>query len=277
MAVSVRITSARNERVQRVRRLVRDAGVRRSEGACIVEGVRAASDYVLGSGPLLLALISPRLGGLPGGSAVQARLIRAFEERPGDLIETTDEVLASVADARAPQGILLVVPMPRQEGLPGATGRPLLVAWQVQDPGNLGSLVRTAEASGCAAVIVARGPGGAVADPFSPRALRGAAGSGFRLPIHEWCGEPAALAQALRSTGCELVACAPREGVAPEEADLRGQVAFLVGSEGAGLPEALTAPPCQRVTIPLAGAAESLNAAAAAAIVTFEAARQRRR
>lgn len=274
--MAARITSIRNERVARVRRLVRDAAIRREDGACVIEGLRASREYLAGAGPVSLALVSPRLSSLDGGVALQARLSSMLADRTSDLLEVTDEVFASLSDTPSPQGIMLVVPAPRQEGLPIADGRPLLVAWQVQDPGNLGSLVRTAEGSGCCALLAARAPGGAVADPFSPRALRGAAGSAFRIPVIEWQGAPAALARALADEGFRRVACQAHGGLAPEDADLRGSVAILVGSEAHGLPAELTAPPCEALTIPLAGAAESLNASAAAAVVAFEAARQRR-
>lgn len=274
--MGVRITSVRNERVARVRRLVRDASLRRQESACIIEGLRAVREYLAGSGPVDLAFVAPRLHGLEGGAQLGARLARALHDRADDLIDVSDEVLAAMSDTPAPQGVLLVVPSPRQEGLPHADGRPILVAWQVQDPGNLGSLVRTAEGSGCAAFLAAREPGGAVADPFSPRALRGAAGSAFRIPVHEWLGPARDLADALRGEGFRLAACLARGGLVPDEADLSGSVALLVGSEAHGLPAELTAPPCVPLTIPLAGAAESLNASAAAAIIAFEAARQRR-
>lgn len=255
-----------------MRRLGRDASERRHEGHCLVEGVRIASEYVASGLPVAAAAVSPRLDRTDGGASLRATLAAACANDA--LLETTDAVLERIADTRAPQGVLLAVPTRRREDLPVAAGAPALVAWELQDPGNAGTLVRTAEASGCAAVVLARGPRGASTDPWSPRAVRASAGSAFRIPVHEWSGEPAALAEGLARAGFRVVACLARGGDAPESVDLRGACALVIGAETRGVPDGFVG--ASRVTIPLAGAAESLNAAAAAAVVSFEATRQRR-
>ena len=255
-----------------MRRLGREASERRGEAHCLIEGVRIASEYVASGMPVTVALVSPRLDRVDGGERLRTMLAQACA--PDALLETTDAVLERVADTRSPQGVLLAVPIRRHDGLPLAAGAPVLVAWELQDPGNAGTLVRTAEASGCAAVVLARSPRGASTDPWSPRAVRASAGSAFRVPVHEWSGEPEALASELSRAGFRLVACASRGGEAPESVDLRGACALVIGAETRGIPEGMGG--AARVTIPLSGAAESLNAAAAAAVVAFEAARQRR-
>ncbi len=273
-APAARVTSVRNERVQLVRRLVGDAAERRSTGLCVVEGVRIVSEYVRGAGPVSFALVSPRLDSLDGGDALRRILDQASSRHEWPVLETTDDVLAAASDTRAPQGVILVVPARRRPGIPPAAGSAVLVAWEIQDPGNAGSLIRTAEASGCTAAVLARAPGGAVADPFSPRALRAAAGSAFRLPVHEWCGPPADLAGALHDARYSVVACVPRGGATLADAPLAGACAILIGAETRGLPDEIRAAALE-VSIPLEGASESLNAGAAAAVVAFEARRQR--
>lgn len=270
------ITSHRNERVKAIKRLVLDAGERRRLGACVIEGIRVAGDHVRHGGRVEEALVSSRLIELDGGPALMALLGERLADEPGRLLRATDEVLASVSDTRASQGVILVVARPAVAGLPAASGRPILVAWGLQDPGNVGSMVRSAEASGCAALVVAAAEADPLVDAFSPRAVRAAASSSFRIPVHEWRGGSQSLPAALSGAGFRVAACAARGGTRPDEADLRGAVALIVGSETRGVPDEIVAASDIVLTIPLEGAAESLNAAAAAAVIAFEAARQRR-
>ena len=270
------ITSFRNDRVLQVRRLVADASERRRSGLCVLEGVKACADHLSWGGAIELALMAPHLLELDGGPQLAGALEVALSSRPGALLLATDDVVAAAGDAQSSQGVVFVVPRPDTSGLPRPEGTAVLVAWELQDPGNVGTLARTAEAAGCSALVVARGAGGAVADPYSPRAVRAAAGSSFRIALHEWIGAPGALAEELTRAGFTLAPCVPQGGLAPERATLAGSVALVFGSEAHGLPDALVAEEAARVTIPLAGRVESLNAAAAAAVVAFEAARQRR-
>jgi TrmH family RNA methyltransferase len=182
-------------------------------------------------------------------------------------------VLDKVADTVTPQGLVAVAPR-RPAALPtvvAATPEPVLVLVELADPGNAGTLVRTAEAAGAAGVVFA----GASTDPFGPTAVRAAAGSVLRLPVAE-ATDAAEVLAALRAGGRRLVATVAAGGVAPEAVDLTGPVAVAVGSEAHGLPEAWVAAADHLLTVPLAAGVESLNAAVAGAVVLFEAARQRR-
>ena len=264
----MRITSLKNPRLQLVRRLVRDAGERRESGLCVVEGPRIVAEIPAGA-DIETVLICPEMIG--DESSVLLASLRAT--RAEVLLEVDAQVLAACSDAKTPQGVLVVMRAPRRPGVPAATGVPTLVAWELQDPGNVGTLVRSAEASGCGSVLLAGSEGSACADPFSPRALRASAGSVLRVPVHEWSGSPEDLAAQLRERG--VIAAVARGGIAPESADLRGGPALLVGAETRGLPDALLAD-AVAVTIPLAGRCESLNAGVAASVLAFEAARQRR-
>ena len=270
------ITSHRNERVKAIKRLVLDAGERRRLGLAVVEGIRVATDHLTAGGAVEEALLSSRALELEGGPSLVDLLSKRLADRPDRLLRVTDEVLASVSDTRTPQGIILVVPRLAREGLPRAADRPVLVAWELQDPGNAGSLVRTAEAAGCGAMIFAASPTGPLVDAFSPRAVRAAASSSLRLPVHEWRGAPEQLLADLRGAGFRVACCVAHDATPPDGADLRGAVALLIGAETRGLPTALEQAADIAVTIPLEAGAESLNAAAAAAVIAFEAARQRR-
>jgi TrmH family RNA methyltransferase len=140
----------------------------------------------------------------------------------------------------------------------------------VQDPGNLGAVARVAEAAGMTRLVVA----GQSADPFSWKALRGSMGSALRLPI-DIRAEPAAVLDELRRQGTSIVAAAPRGGRPFFEVDYTGETAIVIGGEGRGLPPALSAAADELVTIPMQPPVESLNTAIAAALLAYEARRQR--
>jgi TrmH family RNA methyltransferase len=145
-----------------------------------------------------------------------------------------------------------------------------VIAIDVQDPGNLGSIVRVAEAGGADGLVAA----GACADPFGWKALRGSMGSALRLPTAVQLDPARAVADAQRH-GCRVVATVPRDGRSVFDVDYRGPVAILVGGEGAGLPRSIIEAADERVTIPMAAPVESLNAAVAAALIVYEVRRQR--
>jgi RNA methyltransferase, TrmH family len=152
-------------------------------------------------------------------------------------------------------------------------GRALVViASGVQDPGNLGAIVRVAEAGGAVAVIAAGGS----ADPFGWKALRGSMGSALRLPVISGLDTAAALAK-VRRQGYRIVATIPRGGGSIFDADLGGRSAVIVGGEGTGLDPAVVASADARITIPMESPVESLNAAVTAALIVYEARRQGRR
>lgn len=260
----------RSAPVRDLRRRIRADATARGAPACVVEGPRAVHDALAHGASVLAAAVSPRLARSPLAPAIRGALARSATP-----LEVTDEALDALSLTRAHQGVVLLVPRPSADGLPAGRGVPVLVAWEVQDPGNAGSLARIAAGAGAAALVLARAPGGAGADPFAPRAVRASAAACLRLAVHDWLGDAASLADGLRGAGFRLVACVPRGGAAPESVGLTGSTALVLGSETRGLPE-----PLQQhgalLTIPLGSAVESLGVAAAAAVVAFEAARQAR-
>lgn len=205
------------------------------------------------------------------------------------LFLTSDKLFASVSGTETPQGIAALV-QPRQASFDDLVrGIPLLLLMAgIQDPGNVGTLLRTAETFGASGVVACTAGGIGTADPFGPKALRASAGSALRLPILRGAGAPVLLAQ-LRIAGVRVFATSPeaqgetssQKALAPWEVNWREPAAFLLGNEGAGLPAELLRSSDAVVRIPRAASqdsvqsAESLNAAVAGAILLYEAARQR--
>jgi TrmH family RNA methyltransferase len=213
------------------------------------------------------AAASPRL--VHGGRAAAVDALRSAGV-PVRLMD--DGVLASLSEVETSQGILALARRPAFDEERLFAGTPLvLVAAGIQDPGNVGALLRSAEAAGATGAYLTDG----AADPFSWKALRGSMGSAFRLPHRRRITTADALAR-LRAHGVRVIAADPGAALPYFEADLRRPVAFLMGPEGSGLPPALTAGADASVAIPMAPGVESLNVAVAAGVLLFEAARQRR-
>ncbi|MCZ7628395.1 MAG: RNA methyltransferase [Microthrixaceae bacterium] len=183
--------------------------------------------------------------------------------------------LRKVLDLATPQSVVAVAEQRRGDlasvlGDARGRGRPVLALVGIQDPGNAGTLVRVAEASGCAGVAFTEGS----VDPWNPKAVRATAGALLRIPVCEGV-VPAELIE-LAVQGDTLVAMVARGGVNPEEVDLGGAAVLLVGSEAHGLPDEVFEAAPTKVSIPMEGHLESLNAAVSGALLGFEAARQRR-
>ena len=177
-----------------------------------------------------------------------------------------DRLFAELSELKTPTGILALIDIPQPAGTI-AVSRFALLLEDIQDPGNLGSMLRSAAAAGCDAVFFSTG----CADAWSPKVLRAAMGGHFALDIHERQDLPG-VAKAFTGT---LLAASLRASRSLYDCDLRGKVAFMVGNEGAGLSDNLLKLATRTITIPMPGKVESLNAAAATAVCLFEAARQR--
>ena len=256
------ITSRRNPLVKRYRDAA-ESGLDEVvlDGAHLVEEAARA-----GIGVRVLAW-SPRGAQLPGVRP----LVERFEKAGVECWPVTDAVLRAMSPVQSPSGVVALADRPAVTLAQALKPRPqlVLVAVDVQDPGNVGAIVRATEAGGGTAVLLA----GASADPFGWKALRGSMGSSFRLPVVR-AGRPETLS-ALRMHGIRVIATSPRASRSLFEADLRGPVALLVGAEGAGLPEDVIAGADETVRIPMREPVESLNVAVAAALLVYEASRQR--
>jgi TrmH family RNA methyltransferase len=189
-----------------------------------------------------------------------------------DVAAAAASVMSAVSPVRSSSGIVALAARPTStaSALTRDDDAFIIVAADVQDPGNLGAIARVAEAAGAAAMVTTAQS----ADPYGWKALRGSMGSLLRLPIVR-CGTAAEAVDALRASGYRIVATTPRGGRPLFEAALDGRVAILVGGEGAGLEPSIVDAADERVTIPMAPAVESLNAAVAAALLAYEARRRR--
>jgi TrmH family RNA methyltransferase len=256
--------------IRRIRALGRDGGLRRAEGLFVAEGPHLAGEALSAPQRVELFLVSPRLTTIPGGASLLGDL-----ERSGRPVHrTSDAVLDALQDARSPQPVLALVREVRGELdalFDDGPGAPLvLAAWGVQDPGNLGTLLRSAEAAGARGCFVC----GPAADVRHPRAVRASAGAILRLPVLET--ETTEVLRAAARRGLVALAAVVRGGSPYDACDLTRPLVLVVGGESAGLPEAVLAEVDERVTIPVEPPVESLSVAAAAAILLFEARRQRR-
>jgi len=248
--------------VKRLRSLMRDAAARREQGSAVAEGPRLAHE-ALSAGVARRLWATREALAAPGSQD----LLEAARRR-GVAVRALDEGLFNkLADTRTPQGWLCEVEIKASPTRPDATVTLALDA--LQDPGNLGTLLRCAWACGASVLL-----GGGCADAWSPKVLRAGAGAQFHIPLRE-CPDLAAALRDLGAGGVHIYATAPR---APEnylQADCRGPVCWVLGSEGRGL-GAPVQEACERnFRISYPGGAESLNAAVSGAILLFETLRQR--
>jgi TrmH family RNA methyltransferase len=237
-------------------------------GLAPVEGIRLVEEALAAGLRFRGAVAAPALARTARGAELRAEL----ERRAIPVEDVSERTFGQLADTDAPQGIIAVIE-PRKwaaDDLRLGPGRGVLVIDGVQDPGNVGTLIRTAHALGAPGTIVLRG----TADLHSPKTLRAAMGATFRHPVVA-LDDPAFITWARRA-GVTLWATAA-DGVALDEAlrherggAERGPIAVIVGNEGAGIRPALNAVAAQRVAIPLAPGAESLNVAVAAGILLYE-------
>ena len=260
------VSSLQNPAVRLARGLERDRAAREKSGAYVVWGLHLAQEALAAAAPIERAFVTDVAGGSEEGREILARLAHAVP-----VVKTNHRVLESIAAGSGDQGVVLVVRRSPIDLASILSRWPtlLLLAHGVQDPGNLGSMLRTSLALGADALIALEG----CADPYSSRAARAAMGALFRLPV--LTGAAAPVLAALRAAGLSLVAADTRGTARPEAVDLRAPVALVVGSEGRGLPEAIVAEATSRVRIPMATGAASLNVHAAAAALLYEAGRQR--
>jgi len=185
-----------------------------------------------------------------------------------EVLSLPREVFLSAVSTEHPQGIAAIIDPPEFQFEQMLRDVPLVVvAGALQDPGNLGTLVRSAEAFGATGVILLPG----TVSLWNGKALRASSGSAFRLPVVAMTAAQAFTA--LRANGVPVFAAVARDG--DTQADFSGPAAFLLGNEGAGLPEEWLSKADRRVSIPCPGAVESLNAAVAGSVLLYEAARQR--
>ena len=257
------ITSRQNPIVARFR----DAAKGGSAGLVLLDGVHLVAE-ALGAGLRIRESAVINVRNVRPDVADLAEQLRGRDVPVATVSASVMEVLSPV---RSPSPLVALAERPIDAGTRVYRDTPLvIVAIDIQDPGNVGAIVRVAEAGGATGVVCA----GACADPFGWKALRGSMGSALRLPILVHRDIRTATDEARRH-GCRIVATSPRGDQPVFAADFRGPVAILIGGEGAGLAASEIDAADERVTIPMQPPVESLNTAVSAALIIYEARRQR--
>ncbi len=261
------ITSRQNPTARAFRELANTPDT--TGGRLLLDGIHLVRDARAAGLELeVVAVAATRLA----SNSEEGALALVLERDGVAVMSASEQAFALMSPVRTPSGIVAIA---RRAPTTAASicMQPdgfILVAVDVQDPGNLGSLLRAAEAGGVTGVLVC----GASASPFSWKALRGSMGSALRLPIVH--GVPLqSVLTCLEQHDARTVAAIPRDGRAPDDIDWTGRVGLVVGGEGRGLDEIVTARCADRVTIPMMTPVESLNVAVAAAILVYAARRQR--
>ena len=259
-----RIEGRHNALVKELRRAF-DHGELTPDGYCAIEGLRILEEAIRSGWRFRAVFFSET------GAARAGRLLSQL----GAQVETLllpDKLFASIVPSETPQGVAALVRWKEfslKEVLAKSQTGPLLVIAGVQDPGNLGTILRSAEAFGAGGVVLGEG----TVSPFNPKVVRASAGSVFRLPIAR-----AKLSDApghMKSIGLRLVATASHKGTPLDQAALSGPLAIFIGSEGAGVARDLIKAMDEVVAIPQAPQVDSLNVGVATSIVLYEIARQK--
>lgn len=257
------ITSTSNPRIKEIRRLQNSSRARRESKAFVVEGLRLVAEAAGAGWPARLVLHTPYL------DSRGQELLNHFQQAGAQIESASEQVLRSASDTQNPQGLLVV--LEQQPPAQPAVLDFVLILDHLSDPGNLGSILRTAAAAGVQLVLLAPG----CADPYAPKVLRSGMGAHFRLPLRQedWpsiarlCSEniPPLKVYLAQSSGTQSYSAA----------NFRQPLALLIGSEAHGAGTQAHKLAQQQIYIPMHQQVESLNAAAAAAVLLFEAARQR--
>lgn len=256
------ITSVHNPRVQWVRKLQTLPRQRAREGRFVVEGIRLSGEALSSDWEAHLVLFTRHL------DARGHQIVAGFAARGVPAEEVSEAVMTAVSATQTPQGLLVVLSI-RQLPLP----RPLdfvFIPDQVRDPGNLGSMLRTAASAGAGAAFLPTG----TTDAYAPKVVRAAMGAHFRLPIQAMNWKD--IAGFLTESALQTYLADARGGVDYTLADFCRPLALIVGGEAEGAGEAAEDIATARVHIPMPGGMESLNAAVAAGVLLFEVVRQRR-
>ena len=258
------ITSRRHPLVQ----ACRDARGGGPDEPLLLDGWHLLVDAVAAG----LAVDAVAVNADPPGAA-EARALDALIDGGAHVVHVTDDILQAISPVRTSSGVVALArrPVLVLDAVFAPAPALVVVGVDVQDPGNVGALVRTAEAAGATGFVAA----GVSADPLGWRALRASMGSAFRLPLGRTADTTAFVTEA-RGRGLRIVALAPRGGRVPDAVDLRAGSCLLVGGEGPGLSSALLSGADDVLTLPMAAPVESLNVAVAGALVVYAAAAQRR-
>ena len=255
------ISSGANPRYKALRKLVQSSQERRRTGLSVLDGAHLVAAYREHAG-------LPRSIAVSRSGLANPEVRALLEAMPGvETLALGDALFAGLSTVATPTGIVAVVATPRSAAVTQTLDACVMLE-DLQDPGNLGSILRSCAASGIRDVLLSKGS----VHAWSPRVLRAGMGAHFVLKIHE----DADLTAAARACPGRLLATRPRAPQTVFDTDLKGKIGFMFGNEGAGLSAALLAAAHSVMAIPMPGKGESLNVAAAAAVCLFERVRQLR-
>jgi TrmH family RNA methyltransferase len=249
--MSAILRSRENPRVKRWAKLANDGRFRRQERRALVEGPHLVGE-ALRAGLEPVALIVSEAG-------LERPEIRAFLGKR-EAVVLADRIFGIVADAETPPGIAAEIEIPR---MGGDIGKPAVFLEGVQDPSNVGAIVRSAAAFGAGEVVLDRH----CADPWSPKALRAGMGGHFKLALRQVANLEKAIEAFTGTTVCTVAT----GGALLKDSKPKGRLGWIFGAEGRGVSEAVARRAALKVTIPMAPGTESINVAAAAAICLYQA------
>ncbi|MDY4919997.1 MAG: RNA methyltransferase [Phascolarctobacterium sp.] len=258
------ITGLQNPQVKAASEL-KQKKYRQQRGQFLAEGLRTVEEAVAASSVEAI-FYTP----IENDAERMRAVLEQAAERQVKLYCVSESVMKKIADTDSPQGIIAVCRM-QQTSLDEllASGKMLLVLDRVGDPGNVGTMLRTADAAGLGGLVLLKGS----VDIYAPKTVRSSMGSLFHVPVLTGVDEGAFI-RAAHDAGYELLVTCLDGADSLYKADLHGRIAFVMGNEANGVTASLLAAADKRVFIPMAGRAESLNVAMAAGIVMFEALRQ---
>ncbi len=260
------ITSKENGAIKHLRSLS-DPKQRKKDNAFLIEGVKMVEEALRDRAGVKMVVASPSLTQHHGKG-----VLKLAEKQSVEVLWISEKLLDSLSESKTPQPVMAVMEMKEhsEEGLLADPSGLIVICHQLQDPGNLGAIIRTAEAVGAAGVAV---PSNTV-DPYNAKTIRASMGSILRLPLVR-IGEVSPFLKKCRQKGFQTVAMVVTGGEAHFDLDLRKPTAVIVGQEGSGLPDEILKDTDILVRIPMAEEIDSLNVATSAAVFLYETMRQR--
>ncbi|MEK6708775.1 MAG: RNA methyltransferase [Pseudomonadota bacterium] len=258
------ISSRENPFFKQLVKLAESAVQRRASRLTLLDGTHLITAYRAALGLPQSLVIGESAS---DNEEIKHLLAQLATEQAVSVVVLSDALFREVSPVKTPSGIIALVAIPVHDVIPVYQGESFSVLLEaIQDPGNLGSILRSAAAAGASDVYLSAG----CADAWSPKTLRAAMGAHFQLRIHEQSD----LEKVARGFNGKVVATTLQAKTSLYQTRLSGTVAFVFGNEGAGLSEAVLQAVSEQVSIPMPGGTESLNAAAAAAVCFFERVRQ---
>lgn len=254
------IQSRDNPTYRQLRQWATSAKARKADKVTLLEGRRLVEAFAQSGGRANFLVMAESSSGSEDG-AFLSEMIDAMEH-----VVLPDALFSSLSEVKTFQGVLAVAQVPDTEPWP-TVGETLVLLEDIQDPGNLGSIIRSTAAAGIAHVVLSSG----CASAWSPKVVRAGMGAHFHVALHEGVD----LGAIIRALKMPVVATTPEARVALYQADVADPVAWLFGNEGNGLSEALLHAASLRLRVPMAAGSESLNVAATVAVCLFEQMRQR--